>query len=381
MTRSTISQITLFTILSVAMGCASRPTKAVVKKEKPSFAVIGYVAGYNGLINTETLDVAKLTHINYAFVDIKDSLAWLHNEKTDTTNFRLLNLLKEKNPNLKIMISIGGWSWSKNFSNAVLTESSRKAFAASAAQIVHQHSLDGVDIDWEYPNMRGDGNVFRPEDKQHYTLMFAELRHALDSIQQKTKKIYQLTTAVGGFQEFIRNTEMDKAQQYLDYINLMTYDYSWGVAGHHTNMYTSTDNPNENSADKAVKAYMAAGVPPAKLVIGMAFYGRAGIVASTDNHGLNQKIVSPARGGGFTYLKDSVIGRNGFVRYWDDKAQAPYLFNDSTKTFISYDDEISVRIKCKYVQYNQLGGVMFWEYSSDLKGYLLGVVNHVFPME
>jgi|SRR6218665_151578 len=377
MTRS----ICLFAIAVFVAGCARRTTKTVVKKTKPEFAVIGYVAGYNGLIRTETLDVAKLTHINYAFIDIKDSLAWLHNERTDTTNFRLLNLLKQKNPNLKIMISIGGWSWSKNFSDAVLTESSRKAFAASAAQIVHQHSLDGVDIDWEYPNMRGDGNVFRPEDKQNYTLMFAELRHALDSIQPKTKKTYQLTTAVGGFEGFIRNTGMDKAQQYLDYINLMTYDYSWGIAGHHTNMYASTDNPNENSADKAVKAYMAAGVPPAKLVIGMAFYGRAGTVATTDNHGLNQKIISPARGGGFTYLKDSVIGRNGFVRYWDDKAQAPYLFNDSTKTFISYDDEISVRIKCKYVQYNQLGGVMFWEYSSDPKGYLLEVVNYVFPLE
>ncbi|PZR29845.1 MAG: chitinase [Citrobacter freundii] len=373
MTRSAI----LFASLFFVAGCAGRPAKAVVKKEKPEFAVIGYVAGYNGLIKTETLDVAKLTHINYAFVDIKDSLAWLHNEKTDTTNFRLLNLLKEKNPHLKIMISIGGWSWSKNFSDAVLTESSRKAFAASAAQIVYQHDLDGVDIDWEYPNMRGDGNVFRPEDKQHYTLMFAELRHALDSIQQKTKKPYQLTTAVGGFPEFIRNTEMDKAQQSLDYINLMTYDYSWGVAGHHTNLYTSGTDPGEGAADKAVKAYIAAGVPPAKLVMGLAFYGRAGVVSTTQGHGLGQKIIAPAKGGGFTFIKDSLIGRKGYVRYWDEKARAPYLFNDSTRTFISYDDELSVQAKCNYVLERNLGGVMFWEYSSDPKGYLLGVVNEV----
>jgi chitinase len=362
----------------VMAGCAGRQEKQVTKNNTSGFVIIGYVAGYNGLIKTESLDVTKLTHINYAFVDIKNNRAWLHNEKTDTTNFRTLNLLKKINPNLKIMISIGGWSWSKNFSDAVLTDSSRKAFAASAVQIIHQHELDGVDIDWEYPNMQGDGNIFRPEDKQHYTLMFAELRHSLDSIQKITKKKYQLTTAVGGFPGFIANTEMAKAQQYLDYVNIMTYDYSWGVAGHHTNLYASSDSLKENSADRAVKDYMAAGVPPAKLVVGLAFYGRGGIVATTEKHGLNQKIVSPAKGGGYTYLKDSIIGKNGFTRYWDENAMAPYVFNDSTKHFISYDDEESVRIKCKYVSYNQLGGVMFWEYSSDPKGYLLKIIDWVF---
>lgn len=361
------------------LSCAGRGnTKEKAKNDTAGFVVIGYVAGYNGLIETRALDVAKLTHINYAFVDVKDNRAWLHHEETDTTNFRMLNLLKKINPGLKIMISIGGWSWSRNFSDAALTESSRKTFASSSAGIIHQYDLDGIDIDWEYPNMRGDGNVFRPEDKQNYTLMFAELRHALDSLQTLTNRKYQLTTAVGGFPEFIRNTEMAKAQQYLDYVNIMTYDYSWGVAGHHTNLYASVDSLRENSADKAVKDYMAAGVPPAKLVMGLAFFGRGGIVSTANNHGFNQKIILPANGGGFTYLKDSLIGQKGFVRYWDENAQAPYLFNDSTKHFISYDDETSVRIKSKYVLYNQLGGVMFWEYSSDPKGYLLKIVHKVF---
>jgi chitinase len=360
------------------VSCSSKKTARTQPGSQKRYAVIGYVAGYKGLIKPESIDVSKLTHINYAFVDIKDNRAWLHHEKTDTTNFRLLNQTKSINPDLRIMISIGGWSWSKNFSDAVLTESSRKEFAQSAAAIIHQHQLDGVDIDWEYPNMRGDGNVFRPEDKQNYTLMFAELRHALDSITVITGQRYLLTTAVGGFAGFIQNTEMAKAQEYLDYVNLMTYDYSWGVAGHHTNLFASTTNPNEGAADKAVKEYIAAGVPASKLVVGMAFYGRAGIVESTQGNGLNQKIVSPAKGGGFTFLKDSVIGMNGFVRHWDDKAKAPYLFNETTKHFISYDDEESIKLKCRYVEDKNLGGVMFWEYSSDAKGYLLEVINKTF---
>lgn len=369
---------TLKTVFIVAVLLTACSTKKAAKQGPGSenrYAVIGYVAGYKGLIDPGSIDAAKLTHINYAFVDIKDNRAWLHHEKTDTSNFRLLNQLKRNNRDLRIMISVGGWSWSKNFSDAVLTDSSRKAFAASAVSIIHQHKLDGVDIDWEYPNMRGDGNVFRPEDKQNYTLMFAELRHALDSITKITGQQYQLTTAVGGFAGFLQQTEMAKAQEYLDYVNLMTYDYSWGVAGHHTNLFASTTNPNENSADKAVKDYIAAGVPASKLVVGLAFYGRAGIVESTNGHGLNQKIAGPAKGGGFTFLKDSLIGMNGFMRHWDDKAKAPYLFNEATKHFISYDDEESVKLKCQYVEDKKLGGVMFWEYSSDPKGYLLNVIS------
>lgn len=345
------------------------------KNEKP--VVIGYVAGYNGLIDIEKIDAARLTHINYAFVDIKDNKAWLHNEATDTVNFRLLNLLKKKNPSLKLMISIGGWSWSKNFSDATLTESSRKAFAESSAAIVGNYDLDGVDIDWEYPNMRGDGNTFRPEDKQNYTLMFQAIREELNKLERVTGKKYLLTTAVGGFAAFISNTEMDKAQQYLDYINLMTYDYSWGTAGHHTNLYPSASYENENSAHKAVTEFMKAGVPASKLVMGIAFYGKGGIVSTADNNGLNQKYAAGARGSGYTYIKDSLVNQKGFVAYWDENARAPYLFNRETKHFITYDDERSVKEKCLYVKENKMGGVMFWEYSSDPKGYLLNTINDV----
>src|SRR5688572_15973433 len=122
--------------------------------------VIAYVGGFRGLVDSESIDADKVTIINYAFIDVKDSVAWLHNLTTDTINFRKLNLLKARNPNLRLLISIGGWSWSENFSDAVLTETSRKKFASSAVEIVQQYHLDGVDIDWEYPGMPGEDNVF-----------------------------------------------------------------------------------------------------------------------------------------------------------------------------------------------------------------------------
>ena len=98
-------------------------------KPKTKPVIIGYVGGFRGLIATDSIDVWRLSHINYAFIDIKDNRAWLHNEATDTVNLRKLSELKKINPDLKILISIGGWSWSKNFSDAVLTDTSTQNFA------------------------------------------------------------------------------------------------------------------------------------------------------------------------------------------------------------------------------------------------------------
>jgi len=362
-------------LLLLSVFCIS--ARFLPKKEGP--VIIGYVGGFRGEANTDIIDALKLTHINYAFVDVQGNRAFLTNEKTDTINFRKLNGLKQINPALKILISIGGWAWSENFSDAVLTDTSRKYFAESAVDIIKKYQLDGVDIDWEYPTIPGEeGNIYRPEDKQNFTLMFKELRLELDSLQQQTGKKYLLTTAVGGFSRFIQNTEMGNAQQYLDYVNLMTYDFGGnGKAAHHTNLYPSTNDEKENSAHRAVQDYIAAGVPVEKLVMGMAFYGRGSILTSSGKPILGQQAVSRIRGGGYTFIKDTLMFQNGFEEYWDKKAKAPYLFNDSTLQFITYDNERSVKYKCKYVKKHKLGGVMFWEYSSDVKGYLLTEANEI----
>jgi chitinase len=335
------------------------------------------VPGFRGEIDEKTIDANKLTHINYAFVDVKDSIAWLHNIATDSINFRKLNNLKRTNPKLKILISVGGWGWSENFSDAVLTASSRKKFAKSNASIVEEHNLDGVDIDWEYPGMKGEDNVFRPEDKENFTFMFQALREELDRLSKKTGKTYLLTTAIPCFTRFIEITEMGKAQQYLDYVNLMAYDFhvAGPLAGHHSNLFFSENYNTEQSGDRAFQEYTQAGVPAEKLVLGIPFYGRSWIMKTEDNHGINRPIESVSRAGGYTFVKDSIAIRPGFVRYWDDKAKVPYLFNSKTKQLVSYDDEESVKIKCEYVKSKNMAGIMFWQYASDPKGYLLSTVN------
>ena len=225
------------------------------------YVVIGYVVGYHGLIDTTLIDANKITIIDYAFVNVIRNRAVLPNIKTDTTNFSYLLGLKKINPGLKIMISIGGWGWSKYFSDAVLSDTSRAAFVASAVSIVRKYHLDGIDIDWEYPGMNGAGNIHRDVDKQNYTLMFRGLRMGLDSIQTETGNKVLLTAAVGAFKGFIQHTEMDKVATYLNYINLMTYDYSQGdtLAVHHTNLYESKSYSSNEYASLAVTDFIAAG--------------------------------------------------------------------------------------------------------------------------
>jgi len=360
---------------SFLITCKS--TQEQLRTEQTKRVIVGYVPGFRGELDEKTIDAKKLTHINYAFVDVKDSMAWLTNLETDTINFRKLNFLKKDNPELKILISIGGWAWSENFSDAVLTENSRAKFASTSAAIVEQYNLDGVDIDWEYPGLKGEDNVFRTEDKQHFTLMFKAIREELDKLAVKTGKTYALSTALPAFPRLFEVTEMGKVAEYIDYVNIMAYDFyvSGDTAGHHSNLFASENSEREDSGDKAYTLYRKEGVPAEKLVLGIPFYGRSWLMKTADNMGINRQVDSTVRGGGYTFIKDSMMIRPGFVRHWDEKAKVPYLWNADTRQLVSYDDEESIKYKCEYVKERNMAGVMFWQYASDPKEYLLTAVN------
>jgi chitinase len=375
--------IVAYTVVLLSNSMAQLPKRS-------KYIVNGYVGGFRGLVDTKAIKAEKLTHINYAFVNVKDSMAVLTNLKTDSTNFRNLTALKSINPGLKILISIGGWIWSGNFSDAVLTPSSRKLFAKSSVDIVREYKLDGVDIDWEYPAMKGyEGNIVRDEDRENYTLMFKEIRLELDKLTKETGKEYQLTTAVGGSKSFIQNTEMAEVAKIVDYVYVMTYDYGGhgGKIGHHTNLYPTDMEIGGSSADGSIKDFMAAGVPAHKLVLGAGFYGKAWVAEGVENNGLGQISVhssqnqglAKGQGGGYTKIKDTMIDQDGYKRYWDKKAKAPYLFNHETKVFVTYEDEKSVKEKANYVKKNHLAGLFFWEYFEDPKEYLLNVIDKTLP--
>ena len=370
-------KVSVFILFIGVVLFACKTQESVQTSANSKRVIVGYVPGFRGELDEKMIDAKKLTHINYAFVDVKDSMAWLTNIATDTINFRKLNGLKKDNPDLKIIISIGGWAWSENFSDAVLTERSRRKFAQTGAAIVEQYNLDGIDIDWEYPGMKGEDNVFRAEDKENFTLMFKEIREALDQLATKTQKTYYVTTALPCFPKLFQVTNMGDAAQYLDFVNIMAYDYfvNGDTAGHHSNLYHSENYDTEDSGNKAYDLFTKAGVPAEKLVLGVPFYGRSWFMKTDDNFGINRQVDTVTRGGGYTFIKDSIMVRPGFVRHWDDKAKMPFLWNAETRQLVVYDDEESVKYKCEYVKEKNMAGIMFWQYASDPKEYLLTAVN------
>ncbi len=292
-----------------------------------------------------------------------------------------MNELKKINPDLKILISVGGWTWSKHFSDATLTNELTLKFAKSSVDIVEKHNLDGVDIDWEYPGMKGDNNTYRPEDGKNYTNLFRHLREQLDVLGEKTGKQYFVTTAIGGSREFLQHTDLEVAQKYLDYINLMSYDFDNSydnMSAHHSNLYAPKNRPYLYSTDLTIQNLKKVGVKLSKVVMGLGFYTKGKIVDNIDNNGLYQIPVRSKSGGGYSYVKDSLVNKKGYVRYWDKQSKAPFLFNKELKHFITYDDEESVKLKCDYIKENGLAGAMFWTYFSDPKLYLLKVLNKEF---
>jgi len=358
------------------LACSKENNKSTEKNNQKNYKVIAYVHGSQDNWGTNFEKAKQITHINYAFANIKDGKVVLGKEK-DTDDLKKLNALKKVNPDLKILISVGGWSWSKNFSDAVLTENSRQIFANSAIDFMLKHQIDGIDLDWEYPGQIGDNNVYREEDKENFTSILKLIRYKLDSIEPNK---YLSTIATGANQSYLDHTNMKEAHKYLDFINIMTYDFYTGgskYTGHHANLKNSEHSKKHpKSAEIAVEQHLKSGIPAHKLVLGVAFYGRWWNKVLPINNGLYQ--LSKGITGAYSYkvIADS-IKSNNFKSYWDISANAPYIWRQKDSLFITYDDERSIQIKASFVKKKQLGGIMFWQFNGD-NGELLNTIDGSF---
>jgi chitinase len=344
----------------------------------PARAVVAYVFSENNVLQPGQIDARALTRINYAFANIANG-RMVAGFAGDAQNFAFLSSLKKQNPDLTVLVSVGGWLWSTNFSDMALTPQSRAVFIQSVMKFLTQYELDGLDIDWEYPGMPGAGHPFRSVDKQNFTLLLKELRARFTTETAKTHKRLYLTFAAGASDEFLVNTEMGKAQLYVDTVNLMAYDYyeegSDKITGNHAPLFTNPNDPKKISAADSVAAFEKAGVPAAKIILGVPFYGRMWGQVPDTGHGLFQ----PGKPVPNAYAPYSVIVStmldHGYARFWDEKASVPYLYNAQKQIFVSYEDPQSIAAKCEFVLARHLGGVMFWDYANDPSGVLLHAID------
>ncbi|WP_457865355.1 glycoside hydrolase family 18 protein [Salegentibacter sp. F14] len=360
-------QKTTTSILFLLLMCICTPWQ-IYPQEKTNKKIIGYIVGHNVDDKFAEISAQKLTHINYAFANIKNGKI-IEGDPKDTQRLKKINSLKEKNPDLKVLISVGGWSWSGGFSEAVATKAARERFANSGISFLQKHQIDGIDLDWEYPGQPGAGNPHSPEDKQNFTSILKLFRKKLDSLGKIDRTNYLLTIATAANQNYLDHVELNKIHPFLDFINIMTYDYQGGwndSTSHHTNLYESKTDPEpyKQSTKIAVEEHLATGVPREKIIVGVAFYGRGWHETENKNFGLHQK----SHGNSFTInyreLKDS-LKSGKYKRHWDQAAKAPFLWSEATRTFITYDDVASIREKAKFIEENGLGGAMFWQYHGD----------------
>ena len=361
----------------------------------PSRRIVGYFTswGVDGRgFTVAKIQASKITHINYAFSAVSpEGECILGDPKADVERsytaeesvdgqadtpdqvergvFNQFHKLKRQHPDLKILISIGGWTGSSQFSEAALSDASRQKFASSCIKLYiqdHPGVFDGIDIDWEYP-VSGGLNKGRPEDRQNFTLLLAEFRRQLDARSSADGKQYLLTIAAPAGEYASTHFELDQIYPYLDWINLMTYDLhgSWEqTTNFNAPLYTSSTDPvaNNNTVDSSVTAYLQAGVPPQKLNMGIPFYGILWQGVPDQNHGLYQP-TSGSNSIDYTSIKNSYLPVS--TRYWQEEVKNAWLYNPATGIMVAYDDPESVGLKADYVKEHDLGGVMIWELSQD----------------
>lgn len=415
--RKAVFVCLLISIVFVPWMAGSAKSNEAVMKQIVGYFIEWGIYGRNYLVKdiVTTGSADKLAVINYAFGNVAPDAngqvvcklgdEWADYQKPWTAdqsvtgqevtwpnpilgNFQQLKQLKSLYPNIRVVISLGGWTWSKYFSDAALTPDSRRAFVQSCVDLFIKGNLpdpgwggmggpgsgagvfDGIDIDWEYPAAPGNaGNIYRPEDTQNFTALLAEFRSQLDEV----KPGLLLTIAAPAGQNQYSKIELDKIHSSLDWINIMAYDFhgTWETTTNfQANLYPSPQDPSAPGMSVAgvAQAYLAAGVPAQKIVIGAPFYGRGWTGVANTSFGLYQAASGPApatwEAGNEDYkVLKTLIGANGYVRHWDGKAQDAWLFNGST--FWTFDDEVTLLRKAEFIRSLHLGGMMFWELSGD----------------
>ena len=316
--------------LGVLVSCGSvKSGEEVVAASRDSKVVVAYVTSWSEVMP----DPQYMTHINYAFGHVNESFNGVKIDNEERLR-QIVDLRKQK-PELKVLLSIGGWG-SGRFSEMAANDEYRRAFAADCDRVVKEFALDGIDIDWEYPTSSMANISSSPDDTENFTLLMQDIRAAIGNEKELT-----LTTVASA-----RYIDFKAILPSVDFVNIMAYDMA-SAPKHHSALYPS-GHSGDITSDGAVTAHLKAGVPPSKLVMGMPFYGRGG--------------------DGYPSFQDyNKVGNTDtqYTEKWDEVAQVPYLADKNDTLVFGFENPRSLAIKCQYILDKDLLGGMYWDYSGD----------------
>lgn len=367
---------------------------------------------------------ARLSHINYAFANVSEQGrcfeanaagvgdAWADYQwpvpaelsvdgvgdawgEPLNGNFGQLLKLKQKYPKLKVLLSIGGWTWSTYFSNAALPEN-RKAFVASCLDIFIKGNLpvldggsggpgsalgvfDGIDLDWEWPASAGEpDNVVRPQDKANFTGLVNEFRAQLDKLGKADKRQYELSAFLPANPAAIdAGFEVPKVFKALDFATVQGYDYH-GTWEPTTNQQSALRSP-DFSLTQTVSDWMSRGAPAKKIVIGIPYYGHGWTGVTGGGNGYGKPAAGAAPGTfeagfeDFKVLRDKA-GSGSFTVHRSLRDGQAWIFDGTT--FWNYDDPAIVLQKALWARTRGLGGTMAWSLDGDTDDALLTRTIH-----
>lgn len=316
--------------LGVLVSCGSvKSGEEAVAASRDSKVVVAYVTSWSEVMP----DPQYMTHINYAFGHVNESFNGVKIDNEERLR-QIVDLRKQK-PELKVLLSIGGWG-SGRFSEMAANDEYRRAFAADCDRVVKEFALDGIDIDWEYPTSSMANISSSPDDTENFTLLMQDIRAAIGNEKELT-----LATVASA-----RYIDFKAILPSVDFVNIMAYDMA-SAPKHHSALYPS-GHSGDITSDGAVTAHLKAGVPPSKLVMGMPFYGRGG--------------------DGYPSFQDyNKVGNTDtqYTEKWDEVAQVPYLADKNDTLVFGFENPRSLAIKCQYILDKDLLGGMYWDYSGD----------------
>ncbi|KAH0815065.1 hypothetical protein MTP99_002127 [Tenebrio molitor] len=310
----------------------------------------------------EDIDVSICTHVNYAFLGINEDGSFRLDGGDDI--LKRLSALKSRNSNLKLLISVGGWSeGSTTFSDVAADAGKKTNMAYSTLYYMQTYNFDGIDIDWEYPGQRGG----TPADKENFIDMLWVIRNLLDENGGGL-----ITVAVSSDPDG-NSYNVNAISKVVDAINVMTYDFhgasAGGKTGQNSPLYASSSDSDwerdHANCDSSINNWLNSGADPTKLILGLGFYGHTFELADPNQHTVGAPVSGVGMNDGYIGYSEICKLNDGWTEAWDDEQQVPYRY--AGNQWIGYDNPRSIGLKVQYAKSRNLGGVMMWAIDNDDK--------------
>ncbi|GAU89775.1 hypothetical protein RvY_02286 [Ramazzottius varieornatus] len=278
-----------------------------------------------------------------------------------------LKFLKRKNPDIKLMLSVGGWGTEQKFTAIAQSADLRKIFISTVIKSVRQLEYDGLDISWEYPLKK---------DAAYFTSLITDIRTAFDNEATSSGQTRLIFTAAVG-NSTLEGYNVPLMNQSLDLINLMTYDlhtpyFEPTETGHHSQLFPPFSNSSSTNVRDFTEAWEKAGIHKSKLVVGLAAHGDTWNL-TTNATGVGAKASGQGPPGFFTKTP-------GFLAYFEicekirsaeliptlqPDIKTPYARSSNGQWWVSYEDETSVREKVRWTAQKRYSGVFLWDITLD----------------